>query len=167
MPQWEQAMDVLEWMQDAGIQLNIRMYSAIVHVCGQAGRLDHAFRILEECKRDGIKPNVIMYTALIHACKVSALLVFSSPRRSRLLCGWRSRSRLPRARADEGGSRAPQPRHLQCPAGHLRSGWQLFLCLPSSWPPPGLHTASEGIRRDELLKEGKEGEESWVRKNSI
>ena len=58
--QWEQALDVLDWMASAGVEPNIRMYSAVINACGHAGRLSEALSVLARARASGIRANVVM-----------------------------------------------------------------------------------------------------------
>merc|ERR1719158_2615531 len=65
----DDALAVLEEMQEAGITPSNYTLSILVKVLGRTKRLSESFKIVEDLSsRHGLRPNVQVYTCLIQSC---------------------------------------------------------------------------------------------------
>jgi len=65
----EEAMKLLQSMQDAGIAPSNHTLSILVKLLGRAKRVKEAFKVVDDLtSKHGLRPNIQVYTCLIQAC---------------------------------------------------------------------------------------------------
>merc|ERR1719235_3057007 len=65
----DEALKLLEGMQDAGIAPSNHTLSILVKLLGRAKRVKDAFKVVDDLTaKHGLRPNIQVYTCLIQAC---------------------------------------------------------------------------------------------------
>merc|ERR1711871_1870786 len=64
----EEALDLFESMQAAGVKPNVISYNSLITACANGGKPEEALDLFESMQGAEVKPDVISYNSLITAC---------------------------------------------------------------------------------------------------
>ncbi|KAK4491435.1 hypothetical protein RD792_002184 [Penstemon davidsonii] len=62
------AFQVLQHVQEAGLNADCKLYTTLVSTCAKSGKVDIMFKVFHEMVSAGVEPNVHTYGALIDGC---------------------------------------------------------------------------------------------------
>lgn len=69
MKDWKRAVEVLDKMDQEGIQKNENTFHPAISACGKSGNWKMAIQLFERMQKDGIQRTVFVYNAVISACE--------------------------------------------------------------------------------------------------
>ncbi|KAI3446198.1 hypothetical protein Pfo_002863 [Paulownia fortunei] len=64
----EGAFQVLQHVQEAGLNADCKLYTTLISTCAKSGKVDTMFKVFHEMVNAGVEPNVHTYGALIDGC---------------------------------------------------------------------------------------------------
>ncbi|XP_031094840.1 pentatricopeptide repeat-containing protein MRL1, chloroplastic [Ipomoea triloba] len=64
----EGAFQVLQFVQEAGLNADCKLYTTLITTCAKSGKVDTMFEVFHEMVNAGVEPNVHTFGALIDGC---------------------------------------------------------------------------------------------------
>ena len=65
--QWEEALSLLDTLEQQGIAAEARTYNTVISACNRSGQHERALAVYDRMLAAGVKPSATTYTALISA----------------------------------------------------------------------------------------------------
>ncbi|KAK6136673.1 hypothetical protein DH2020_029580 [Rehmannia glutinosa] len=64
----EGAFQVFQYVQEAGLKADCKLYTTLISTCAKSGKVDTMFKVFHEMVNAGVEPNVHTYSAIIDGC---------------------------------------------------------------------------------------------------
>jgi len=69
---WQQALRLLEELEENGLSANNITYSSVIRACGRAGRWDKALTTFHRMREQELQPDLVTYNNVLNACAQAA-----------------------------------------------------------------------------------------------